>query len=154
MHVAFYTDHIDEMMDFYVNKMGFKIKVLTRYKQYLGREKDRPAQAEIARKDPERIFNVYIEIAEGQYIELFPAMPGQKTHSDWNEYKGYSHFAVTVDDIFAAYDEVVAKGIFPLNKPSKGPSGTYQFWIHDPDWNWFEIMQYTPDSYQVNGHLD
>lgn len=152
MHVAFYTDKWDEMIDFYTNKLGLKIKTFVKYKEYLSRP-DRKEMYEIALKDPERPFNVYIEIAPGQFIELFQAHEGQKPHSEWNEYKGYSHFALLVDDIFKAYDEVIAKGIEPRNKPSKGPSGTWQFWIHDPDMNWFEIMQYTEDSYQVKGHI-
>ena len=153
MHVSFYTDHFDEMMDFYVNKLGLKLKVLVKYKQYLNRD-DRPAMQKIAKEDPERVFNAYIEIAEGQYIELFPSFEGQKLHSEWNEYVGYSHYALTVDDIYKAYADFEAAGITPDTKISKGPSGTYQFWVHDPDMNHFEIMQYTEDSYQVNGHID
>lgn len=34
MHVAFYTEHFDEMMDFYTNKLGLPVKVLTRFSSY------------------------------------------------------------------------------------------------------------------------
>ena len=57
MHVAFYTDRMDEMIAFYTEKLGATIKVCTRFKQYLDRD-DRPYMQEIARKDPEKIFNV------------------------------------------------------------------------------------------------
>lgn len=153
MHVSFYTNHWDEMMDFYLNKLGLKLKVLVHYSVYKDRN-DRPEMQKIAKTDPNRIFNAYIEIAPGQFVELFPAMKNQKPHPEWNEYEGYSHFALLCNDIFKCYDEMKMKGIQPRNKPSKGPSGTWQFWIHDPDFNWFEIMQYTEDSYQVKGHVE
>lgn len=40
------------------------------------------------------------------------------------------------------------------DKPTKGPSETWQFWSHDPDGNYFEVMQFTDKSYQINGHID
>ena len=30
MHIAFFTDQIEAMMDFYINKLGAKLKVLVR----------------------------------------------------------------------------------------------------------------------------
>ncbi len=153
MHVAFFTEHMEEMIDFYVNKLGGKVKVLTRYRQYLNRD-DRPRQQAIARENPEAIFNVYLEIAPGQFLELFPAQEGQKPHPAFNEQLGYSHFALLTDDIHKAYEEITAQGIQPDTPISKGPSGTWQFWLHDPDGNKFEVMQFTAESYQVTGHLD
>ena len=47
MHVAIYTDKLDEMIDYYVNKLGAKIKVFIRYKEYLDRD-DRPQNQKIA----------------------------------------------------------------------------------------------------------
>ena len=47
-----------------------------------------------------------------------------------------------------------AAGIEPDTDISKGPSGTYQQWYHDPDGNKFEVMQYTEDSWQLRGHMD
>ena len=32
-----------------------------------------------------------------------------------------------------------------------GVDNTWQFWMHDPDGNPFEIMEYTPQSLQVVG---
>lgn len=154
MHVAFYTDRMDEMLAFYTQKLGCKVQVLTRYSVYLDRD-DRPQQQAFAREHPDAIFNAYIELAPGQFIELFPKMDGQVAHDvPWNSELGYSHYALTVDDIFAAAEELKAAGIEPDTPVSKGPSGTYQFWVHDPDGNKFEIMQYTDDSYQVKGHID
>ena len=71
MHIAFFTDKMDEMIRFYTEVLGADIKVRTTYRNYLNRD-DRPMQQKIAREDPDRIFNVYLQLAEGQFIELFP----------------------------------------------------------------------------------
>lgn len=153
MHIAFYTDRMDEMMKFYTEVLGAKTKVVSRYKIYKDRD-DRPFFQKIAQETPEAIFNVYMEIAEGQFIELFPKMPNQIDDVGWNERLGYSHFALTVDDIFETRKVLEERGLTPDSEPSKGPSGTWQMWYHDPDGNKFEVMQYTKDSYQVVGHID
>lgn len=153
MHISFYTDHFDEMLDFYTEKLGMKVKTVVRWKSYKG-NKDKPAMAKMAEINPEGIFYVYIEAAPGQFIELFPANPDQKPHREWNEDIGYSHFALTVDDIHTASQQLKEKGIEPDTAISKGPSGTYQQWFHDPDGNKFELMQFTEDSWQVTGHID
>lgn len=151
MHVAFFTDQMEKMLDFYENRLGLKKKAVVKYAQYLNRD-DRPAMQEIAKTDPERIFNVYIEIAPGQFIELFMANENQKPHTKWNLHKDYSHFALLVDDIFKTKEELIAAGIELDTDISKGPSETYQMWIHDPDGNKFEIMQYTENSIQLRGN--
>ena len=153
MHIAFFTDQMDEMLDFYVNKLGAEIKVLTRYKSYLNRP-DRPDKQEIARKDPERIFNVYLQLAQGQFSELFPKKEGQKDAEEPNSHLGYSHYALLVDDIFETRRKLEEKGCSFDTDISKGPSETWQMWMHDPDGNRFEIMQFTDKSYQVIGHAD
>ena len=153
MHVAFYKDRMDEMIAFYTEKLGATVKVCTRFKQYIDCD-DRPYLQEIARKDPERIFNIYLEIALGQFVELFPKNPNQIDDVGWNERLGYSHFALTVDDIFETRKELEERGVVFDSPISKGPSETYQMWVHDPDGNKFEIMQYTENSYQVKGHID
>ncbi len=153
MHISFYTDHMEEMIDFYCRKLGLKQKVLVRNKSYKGRA-DRPQMAALAESDPKGIFNVYIELAPGQFIELFPAKEGQTNDVPWNGRLGYSHFSLTVDDIFETKRMLEENGIVPDSEPSKGPSETWQMWIHDPDGNKIEIMQYTERSYQLVGHID
>ena len=152
MHVSFFTDQFEEMVDFYKNKLGAKEKVIVRWKDYKN-SPNRPTYAKLAETDPEGIFYEYLELAEGQFIEIFPANPDQKPHRKWNEDVGYSHFALTVDDIFAASEELQKNGVMPDTDISKGPSGTYQQWFSDPDGNKFELMQFTEESFQVVGHL-
>ena len=37
MHLSFYTDQMDEMRDFYENKLGLKAKIIMRYEAYKGK---------------------------------------------------------------------------------------------------------------------
>lgn len=151
MHVSFYVDDFDKMVDFYVNKLGLKQKILTRYGVY----KDSPKEQfrKLAEERPNDVFLTYIELAPGQFIELFPKSAIQKPHTDWNEHVGYSHFALLVDDIHKTRDELVSKGVEIDVEPNIGPSKTWQMWIHDPEGNKFEIMQYTEGSLQVVGNV-
>ncbi len=152
MHIAFYTDKLNEMIDFYTKKLGGTLKTVVRYDVYASRD-DRPAMKKIAKEDPNRIFNAYIELAPLQFIELFPAYEGQKDFTEFNEHKGYSHFALIVDDIYEARKELEINGIVFDTQISKGTSETYQMWTRDPDGNRFEIMQFTPNSIQVKGNI-
>ena len=151
MHISFFTDKMDQMRDFYENKLGMKPKIVTKAKAY--RNGGNALYAKIAEVDPERVLIVYIEAAPGQFIELFPSFPGQKPHPEWNETLGYTHFSLLVDDINKAKEEIIAAGIEIDEDISKGPSETYKFWIHDPDGNKCEIMQYTDKSYQIVGNI-
>jgi Lactoylglutathione lyase and related lyases len=154
MHIAFFTDNMDEMIDFYINKLGCKIKTLTRYSSYKDRP-DRGKYYERAQTNPNGIFNTYIELAPNQFLELFPKEDEQKPHQEqFSDSLGYGHFALTVDDIFEARKILESRGVKFLTEISKGPSETYQMWTRDPDDNWFEIMQFTEKSYQVVGHID
>ncbi|MFQ8581150.1 MAG: VOC family protein [Holdemania massiliensis] len=110
MHIAFYTDQFETMIDFYTNKLGGKLKTIVRYGLYKGR-KDRPQMLEKAEKEPDRIMNAYVELAPKQFIEIFPAHSFQKPAVKFNEHQGYSHFALIVDDIFEARKELEERGI-------------------------------------------
>ena len=74
MHLSFYTDQMDEMRDFYENKLGLKAKIIMRYEAYKGK-KDRGAWAQRAETNPKDIAYIFIELAPGQYLELFPKCP-------------------------------------------------------------------------------
>ena len=152
-HIAFYTDHMDEMIDFYQNVLGAQQKVVVKYKTYLDRD-DRPYMQAIARKTPEAVFNIYMELAPGQFVEFFPKAESMVDDGEWNSRAGYNHFALICDDIYATRAELEGRGLAFDTQISRGPSGTYQMWAHDPDGNRFEIMQYTEESYQIMGHID
>lgn len=153
MHLSFYTSHMDEMRDFYKNKLGLKAKIIMRYEAYQGK-KERGFWAQRAETDPKGIAYIFIELAPGQYLELFPKADHQLEHEAPDTRLGYSHFALMVDDIFEAREELVKAGVDIDIEPNKGQSETWQMWIHDPDGNKFEIMQYTDKSLQFKGNIE
>lgn len=153
MHLSFYTDQMDKMRDFYENKLGLKAKIIMKYGAYKG-QVSRGAWAKRAISDPEGIAYIFIELAPGQYLELFNRADDQLEHEKPDTRLGYSHYALMVDDIFEAREELVKAGIEIDIEPNKGQSETWQMWIHDPDGNKFEIMQYTALSLQHKGNVD
>lgn len=153
MHLSFYTDQMDKMRNFYENKLGLKAKIIMRYDAYKG-NLNREAWAKRAETDPTGIAYIFIELAPGQYLELFPKADGQQEHEMPDTRLGYSHFALMVDDIYATREELVQAGVDIDIEPNKGQSETWQMWIHDPDGNKFEIMQYTEKSLQHHGNIE
>ena len=141
MHLSFYTDQMDEMRDFYENKLGLKAKIIMRYEAYKGK-KDRGAWAQRAETNPKDIAYIFIELAPGQYLELFPKADHQLEHEVPDTRLGYSHFALMVDDIYEAREELVKAGIEIDIEPNKGQSDK------------FEIMQYTDKSLQHHGNIE
>ena len=151
MHVTFFAEDLKRSIRFY-EKLGGKVKMAVKYKAYLDRPESSFYKGALERPDDYCI--VYVEIAPGQFVELYPKGEGQKEHATFNENLGYSHFAVLVDDIFKARDYLASQGIEILIEPKIGNSHTWQLWIADPDDNRIEVMQYTPESFQVTGHID
>ena len=151
MHVTFFAEDLDRSIRFY-EKLGGKVKMAVKYKAYL----DKPESSfyQRALTTPEDYCIVYVEIAPGQFVELYPKEEGQEEHITFNRDLGYSHFAVLVDDIFKARDYLKEQGIPILIEPKIGNSHTWQLWIADPDDNRIEVMQYTPESFQMTGHID
>ena len=80
-----------------------------KYKAYLDRPESSFYKGALER--PEDYCIVYVEIAPGQFVELYPKGERQKEHAAFNENLGYSHFAVLVDDIFKARDDLASQGI-------------------------------------------
>lgn len=57
MHIGFFTGQMDEMVRFYTEKLGGKLKVVTRHGVYKDRP-DRPEMYKMAQSDPDKIFNI------------------------------------------------------------------------------------------------
>ena len=147
MHVSYMTDNMEQMCRFYQDTLGLRPKMIMRYQDYA----DRPQSSFFARAqtEPARICIIYFEIAPGQFLELLDCDHADRPHT---ERPKCPHFALTVEDIFAAKQALLAAGIPIDSDIALGPTGTYQLWIHDPDGNPFEIMQYTDRSLQLLGN--
>ena len=50
------------------------------------------------------------------------------------------------------WETIIKNGIVPDSPINMGPDFTKQFWVHDPEGNRIEFMEYTSRSFQVLGH--
>ena len=82
---------------------------------------------------------VYLELADGQFIELFP--DGKNPIEQPKDPIGYGHFCVTVSDLDAALQHLETLGIEPTMTPRTGRAGQKLTFIADPDGNRIELME-------------
>ncbi len=145
-HLAFKVSDMDKALDFYCNKLGLRQVFSLTYGSLM---------ASVGHEIPalkgreEELWLSYIELAPRQFVELFTSVPGMERGICDDDHIGYLHFALEVEDIHAAKAELEQTGIEILSGPSFGPENTWQMWIADPDGNRFELMQYTPASWQL-----
>ena len=125
-HIAFRVTEIEPALNFYCNILGFREAFR------LEREGNRSP------------WIVYIQVAPGQFIELFPfsAKAGPQPGED----AGYSHFSLTVDDIHSTVRLLGERGLRTEGEPTQGLDGNFQYWITDPDGNRIELMQINANS--------
>ncbi len=128
-HVAVRVMDIDKALAFYCGVLGLR-------EQFRLQGKNGPP------------WLVYVKIAEGQFIELFPGASG--SHEERTT-AGPAHLCLEVDDIHATFAELTGRGMVP--KDGKGPhyaaDNAWQFWTADPDGNPIEFHQFTDESMQL-----
>jgi lactoylglutathione lyase len=120
-HLAFRITDLERSLDFYCARLGF-------------REAFR-----LDREGEPSPWIVYIQVAPGQFIELFP-------HATLDDPAAraalsYNHVALTVDDMEATLRDLRARGVPTPGAPALGMDGNWQYWITDPDGNRIELMQ-------------
>ncbi len=125
-HVAFRVTDLQKALHFYCDILGL-------------REAFR-----LDREGEPSPWIVYLQIAPGHFIELFPG--SEKVGPQPGRDAGYNHFCLLVDDIHATVRELGERGL-PINgQPTRGLDNNFQFWIADPDGNRIELMQINPES--------
>ena len=145
-HLAFKVSNIDRSLDFYCGKLGLRQVFSITYGQLMeGVGREIPS----LKGRENELWLTYIEFAPRQFVELFTAVPGMERGVCDDNHIGYLHFALEVEDIHAAKAELEAAGVEITSGPSFGPEKTWQMWVADPDGNRFEMMQYTPESWQL-----
>lgn len=102
-------------------------------------------------KRKDKVWLTYMETQDGVFLELFDQFGAVFSHRPQAFHTNFQHFALIVEDIHKTREELIAKGVKIDTDLSFGPDNTYQLWIHDPDGNKFEIMQYTDKSFQLVG---
>jgi lactoylglutathione lyase len=128
-HLAFRITNLERALDFYCGRLGF-------------REAFR-----LDREGQPSPWIVYLQVAPGQFLELFPG--AEKTGSQPDGTFGYNHFSLRVDDMEATLRDLSDRGLPLTGQPSMGLDNNWQYWITDPDGNRIELMQIMPDSPQA-----
>ena len=158
-HIAFHCRDIEKSKTFYEKAFGCTEKFSINYGQLLENSLRRNPDLDVSkvpmlkmfREKAEQAWLYYMEFPDGFFFELFQSAT-QELAPEMGKLTGLQHIAIVVDDIYAAYAELVEKGINVKSEPALGPDNTWQFWITDPDNNQFEFMQYTNYSYQLAGN--
>jgi catechol 2,3-dioxygenase-like lactoylglutathione lyase family enzyme len=134
-HLNFVTNDLDKIVDFYVNKLGMKVKFTLDNKQ------GQP-------------FGYYFECGDSTFIEFFDqAMAAEVwggqalTLVSGTQYK---HFCLEVTGLDEFCSQLKNKGV-SVTEISLGMDNSRQAWIADPDGNQIELMEYGPFSLQLTG---
>ncbi len=91
-----------------------------------------------------RVRLLYLWIAPGQFIEVFPG--GTTDPERGGHMTGLQHICLAVDDADKEHERLTALGVIPDGPVTTGKAGGRQFWIHDPDGNPIELMEMGPES--------
>lgn len=124
-HAAFAVSDMDAALRFYVNQLGL-------------------AHAFELHDDQDRPWIHYLKVAEGQFIELFYG--GKPTPPE----ASFQHLCLETDNLAALVEQLRGAGVTIDIEPTQGCDKNLQAWIHDPDGNRIELMQFHPDCPQLN----
>ena len=92
---------------------------------------------------------IYMYIAPGQFIEIFPNGTGEQAD---NNNIGIKHICIEVENAASALAELRGRGA-PIDTELKtGHSKCIQFWTHDPDGTKIEFMELPPESLQAQAN--
>ena len=128
-HLAVTVKDMEKSLDFYTNALGFR------------------KAFELARPETGEPWIVYLNVAPGEFLELFY---GGEDDNPWQDKLiGFNHLCLEVDDIYAAVEKVRAAG-YPIDsEPRQGSDTNWQAWIKDPNGIRIELMKIMPDSPQA-----
>lgn len=155
-HLAFNCRNQQKSVAFYRDILGCSEKFSLTYSDMIVSVKNSGYKVpkffiDILEKRKDKVWLTYMEFPDGVFVELFDQLGAFLSHKAQPLHYNYQHFALIVDDIYKTKEELVSKGVKIDTDISFGPDYTYQMWIHDPDGNKFEIMQYTERSFQMVG---
>jgi lactoylglutathione lyase len=134
-HLNFVTNNLEKIIDFYVNKLGMKVKFA------LNNKEGKP-------------FGYYFECGDTTFIEFFDqAMAAQVWGGKLEELNigtRYRHFCLEVTGLDEFCKMLKSKGV-DVSEITLGLDNSRQAWIDDPDGNQIELMEYGPSSLQLTG---
>ena len=120
-HIAIIASDYDKAKEFYVDKLGFKVK------------------REVERKERED-FIIFLDAGDNIEIELFIEKnpPERVTRS---EARGLRHLAFRVDDIYKSVEELTKRGIETEEIRIDPLNGKHMTFFFDPDGLPLEIRE-------------
>ena len=160
-HLGFNCKDLEKSITFYRDIMGCTEKFTLTYgdivadveRECAAKGQKEPLYLKALRRFADKKWSVYMQWNDESFIELFYAMGANKRRIPGQKDLNYTHYSLEVEDIQAFRQEIIARGgaQYLDTEITRGLEYTWQFWMHDPDGNKFEIMEYTPESYQVAG---
>ena len=134
-HLNFVTNDLSKIIDFYVNKLGMKVKFT------------------LDNKDGQP-FGYYFECGNSTFLEFFDQAMAAEVWGGKVEDLAigtrYKHFCLEVIGLDEFCKELKSKGV-DVSETSMGMDNSRQAWIADPDGNQIELMEYGPSSLQLTG---
>jgi lactoylglutathione lyase len=134
-HLNFMTNDLNRIVDFYINKLGMKVKFT------LDNEAGQP-------------FGYYFECGNTTFLEFFDeAMAAEVWGGKMDKLTAgtqYKHFCLEVTGLDEYCTQLKAKGV-EVTQITLGMDNSRQAWITDPDGNSIELMEYGPSSLQLTG---
>jgi len=134
-HLNFVTNDLEKIIDFYVDKLGLKVKFT------LDNKEGKP-------------FGYYFACGDTTFLEFFDQamaveMWGGKVQ-ELNIGTRYRHFCLEVTSLDDFCQMLKDKGV-QVSPITMGMDNSRQAWIDDPDGNAIELMEYGFSSFQLAG---
>lgn len=134
-HLNFFTNDLSKIIDFYVNKLGMKIKFTMSNREG-------------------KVFGYYFECGNTTFLEFFDQtlaveMWGGKV-AELATGTQYKHFCLEITGLDEFCTLLQSRGV-AVSPISMGIDNSRQAWIADPDGNSIELMEYGPSSLQLTG---
>ena len=134
-HLNFVTNDLSKIIDFYVKKLGMKVKFM------LNNKDGQP-------------FGYYFECGNSTFLEFFDQAMAAEVWGGKVEDLAigtrYKHFCLEVIGLDEFCKELTSKEV-DVSEISMGRDNSRQAWIADPDGNQIELMEYGPSSLQLTG---
>jgi catechol 2,3-dioxygenase-like lactoylglutathione lyase family enzyme len=134
-HLNFVTNNLSKIIDFYVNKLGMKVKFT------LDNKEGKP-------------LGYYFECGNSSFLEFFDqAMAAEVWGGQVQDLiigTRYKHFCLEVTGLDEFCKELESRGV-EVTDISMGMDNSRQAWIADPDGNQIELMGYGHSSLQLTG---
>ena len=125
-HLAIDTKDMEESLRFYKDVLGFK-KIF-----------------ELSNPETGAPWIVYIQVAKGQFLELFHTDPDKREIRRTDV--GFSHICFCVDSVEETAKHIQEAGYTLDILPCRGCDNNLQTWVRDPNGIRIELMEISPDS--------